>query len=118
LSYAHSFKDSHLIGFSLQYVNYGKFQGYDETGEAVADFNASDFILTGGYAHRQGNFNLGGNIKVGISDLADYFASAILFDIGVAFRHPIWDFTTGLTIKNFGFILSDYTGNSTSSLPF
>lgn len=118
VNYAHHFEKAGLIGFSLQYINYGKFRGYDETGEFAGKFSANDFIFTTGYAHRRGNFGVGANIKLAASDFIDYFAAAVLFDVGGIFRHPSQDLTVGITVKNFGFILSDYTGQSDSYVPF
>lgn len=118
LAYAHDFEKTGTLGFSLQYFDYGKIQGYDETGAATGEMNASDFAITTAYAHERGNFAMGINLKLAVSDMIDYFAGAVLMDIGGIFRHPERDLTVGMTIKNFGFIFSDYTPTSESYLPF
>lgn len=118
LTYAHDFEKVGTLGFSLQYLNYGKIQGYDETGEPTGETNASDFVITTAYSHERGNFSMGVNLKLAVSDFIDYYAAAVLMDIGGVFQHPENDLTVGMTIKNFGFIFSDYTPSSESYLPF
>ncbi|HOU82865.1 MAG TPA: hypothetical protein PLK62_06720, partial [Bacteroidales bacterium] len=37
------------LNFIIKYVNYGKFQGYDWTGEETNDFFVNNFVLSAGY---------------------------------------------------------------------
>ena len=52
------------------------------------------------------------------SALAGYNASALLLDLGGIFRHPEEDLTFGLTFRNIGVLLSDFSETSESELPF
>jgi hypothetical protein len=61
---------------------------------------------------------MGGNLKFVYSDIASYRASALMIDIGGAFRHPVRDLTLGLVIRNLGFVMQDYSGTAVSSVPF
>lgn len=70
------------------------------------------------YARPIGPMQLAADLKFMFSGLAGFNASAVLLDIGGIFRHPGQDFTVGLTFRNLGVILSDFTETSNSSLPF
>ncbi len=118
LSYVRDFKDPGVWGVGIQYLDYGEFQGFDATGAATGTFNGSEFALTLGYARPLGPFTMGANIKILTSSIAGFNASALTLDIGGAFRHPEKDLTIGVTFKNIGVILTDFTETSDSELPF
>ena len=52
------------------------------------------------------------------SNVVGYRANALMFDLGGAFIHPYQDLKIGLLIKNIGFLLSDYSQTSSTTLPF
>ena len=55
-SYAYTY-DRHLQTFQvgINYVNYGKLDGYDENGQATSEFTGSEAALSFGYAFINGN---------------------------------------------------------------
>lgn len=118
LAYAHNFEEVGLWSMGLQYFSYGAFEGYDEAGNEAVDFNARDFAVTIGYSRKVGVFTLGANLKFAQSNIASYTASAIMFDLGGTYKHPEREFTVGLAIKNFGFLVKDYTEEAETTLPF
>lgn len=118
LAYAHAFDSTSVWAMGLQYMGYGNFEGYDQTGAAAGEFGVSEFAITLGRSHTLGNFTLGVNLKLAAADIASYAATALLMDIGGRFRHPDKDVSIGLTLKNIGVLLGDFTPESESSLPF
>ncbi|MDQ3395677.1 MAG: type IX secretion system protein PorQ, partial [Bacteroidota bacterium] len=118
LTYGHNFGKAGVFAAGLQYLNYGSFDGYDDTGLEEGEFGASDYAITLSNSRVTGNFIFGGSMKFANSNIAFYNASALLFDIGGIFRHPERDITLGMAIKNLGFGLSDYAQGSDISLPF
>lgn len=117
-SYAHNFKKAGQFIAGIQHTRYGRIQGFDETGMATLDYPSGETAVLIGKTHQIGNFRLGATIKAVFSSIAGYSANAVMLDLGGIFKHPNEDLTFGLTLKNMGFILSEYTGTSTSRLPF
>ena len=118
LTYIHKFNHSGIWGFGVQYLNYGEFQGFDPSGSPTGTFRGSEFALVVAYAKPVGPIQLGMDLKFMNSALAGFNASAILIDLGGVFRHPDQDFTVGLTFRNIGVLLSDFSDTSESDLPF
>lgn len=106
-------------GISLQQLNYGEFDSYDEMGENTGTFTANDFALIISHAHRISHFSIGMNLKYAQSRIDSYAASGILFDLGGTFLHPTKDLKVGLVFKNIGFPITDYVeGNTSFVMPF
>ena len=66
-AYAYTY-DRHVQTFfgGVNYVNYGKFDGYDENGQITSNFTGSEMALTFGYALNIPNsdFYIGANTKL------------------------------------------------------
>lgn len=106
------------IGFALQSIGYGDFDGYDATGRATGTFKARDFALTIAYSRQINVFRLGVNMKLAQSSMAEYRSSGLLFDIGGVFVHPEMDLVVGINLKNIGFAFNQFTPTSTYRMPF
>ncbi len=118
LAYAqHCKKLNGMLGFGLQYLNYGTMEETDATGTVLGTFTANDFAMSVAYSHKYKNFLFGGTVKLLGSQLASYNAYALGFDFGAVFKHPEKDFTVGIAIKNIGFSLKNYTPEKQSPLP-
>ena len=115
-SYQHDFEKVGTLSFGAQHLGYGQIEGYDAIGVATGKFTSSETALFIGKSHRLNNFGLGVNMKGVFSNMAGYRANAILFDLGGVFIHPQQDLKVGLVIKNFGFLLSEYSETSTTRL--
>lgn len=100
------------------YFDYGQIEGYDATGAATSNFDASESLIVVGKSHKIGSYTIGGNVKFMSSSLGDFRSNAIAIDIGGLYEHPGKQLTVGLVFKNVGFVLSDYTTTSDSKLPF
>jgi len=117
LSYVHHHQKYGTWAAGLQYLDYGDFDGFDASGLPAGEFTAQSYAFVLNHVHQQGNFHMGANLKVAVSSISGYTASALLLDLGGTFRHPTQDFTVGLVLSNLGFYMQDYTETSNSRLP-
>ena len=118
LTYAQKINKLGVLGFGVQYMNFGQIQGFDEVGLEQGSFNANEFALAIGYSHRISVFAIGGTFKFASSGIESFRANALLFDLGGTFKHPQKELAFGLAFKNIGFYLSDYTSTANSKVPF
>ncbi len=118
VAYARDFEKYGTWVIGLQYLDLGDFSRTDDTGMDLGEFNAQEYYVVVGRSHQSGNFQLGANLKYANSSIERYTAHAILLDIGGVFIHPEQQLTVGLVLKNFGFLISNYTEESDKNLPF
>ncbi len=107
-----------MISFGIQHIGYGSITSYDASGNELGEFNARETALYVSKQRMLGNYRFGASFKVISSAFAGFRATALAVDLGGLFVHPDKDFTIGLVIRNAGFVVSDYTEDSESSLPF
>lgn len=117
-TYAHKFSGIGTVAFGIQHLNYGNIEGYDATGAQTSDFRSGETLLIVSKSHRQGNFRMGASMKFTFSNIGGYRANAMMLDLGGLFIHPEEDFTVGLSIRNLGVVLSDYSVSGSAKLPF
>jgi hypothetical protein len=117
-AYSHNFSGIGTVVFGVQHLNYGTIKGYDATGQEIGDFKSGETALIVSKSHQVSNFRLGANLKYAFSNIAGYRANALLADIGGVFIHPTQDFKAGLTIRNIGLMIAEYSETSDTSLPF
>ena len=112
-SYAHTY-DRHLQTFQagINYINYGKFEGYDENGEPTAPFSGSETSLSFGYSYNipNSNFFLGANGKLISSSLESYSSFGGAIDIGALFIDEKNDVNWAFVIRNVGTQFTTYSG--------
>lgn len=112
-SYAYTY-DRHLQTFQvgINYVNYGKFEGYDENGQATSEFTGSEMALSFGYAYNVPNSNLflGANAKFISSTLESYNSFGGAVDIGAIYVDDLNDVNWALVIRNIGTQFTTYDG--------
>lgn len=118
LAYVHNFKKYGTWGFSMQYLNYGKFDSFDASGNSLGDFSAKDYAFAITHSKKMGVYTLGMTAKFVGSSIDVYNSSAILFDIGGTFKHPTKDLTVAMVFKNLGIGLGKFTPNSEFNMPF
>jgi hypothetical protein len=104
-AYAYTY-DRHLQTFhaGVNYVNYGKFDGYDENGQPTSSFTGSDVSLSLGYAYNipYSSFYVGANAKLISSSLESYNSFGAALDIGGLFIDEQNDVNWALVIRNIG----------------
>lgn len=110
-AYAYTY-DRHLQTFhaGVNYVNYGKFDGYDENGQATSSFTGSDISLSLGYAYNipYSNFYVGANAKLISSTLESYNSFGAAVDLGALFIDEPNDVNWALVIRNIGTQITPY----------
>ena len=117
VNYTRHFENLGLWSMNVTYLDYGEFQQFDNIGFASGTFNVAEYAVSISHSRGFGPFKAGGTLKLAVSDIAAFNASSVLFDFGGLFKHPEKDLTVGLTIKNLGLLVSDYTDESNSQLP-
>lgn len=112
-SYAYTY-DRHLQTFQagVNYINYGKFDGYDENGEATSQFTGSEIALSLGYAYNIPYTNLfvGANGKLISSTLESYNSFGAAVDLGAIYIDEVNDVNWALVIRNIGTQITTYNG--------
>ena len=113
--YNDSYKKFVFFG-GIEYFNYGKFEGYDEQGNATGNFTASDYAFIGGAALLvDSNLTLGIAFKPVFSRMEQYFSWGIAADLGLRYHFGASDFS--LVFRNFGKQIKPYN-NLREPLPF
>lgn len=119
--YGHNFGDKNYFSFGVQYIDFGKFAGYDELNQYTEDFYAKDLALYVGYARPLNDyFTVGATLKPIVSSYERYSSVGLAMDLGVNYSTEL--FSAGLVIKNAGVQLkgyySDVDGQHREPLPF
>ena len=117
-TYAHNFPGWGQLIAGLQHTNYGTIQGYDESGEQTQAYSSGETAILIGRTHQIGHIRIGATAKAVFSSIAGYRASALMVDLGGVFQHPDRDLAVGLTLKNMGIVLNDYSQSSSGKVPF
>ena len=115
--YAKDFGKQGTWAIGIQNLSLGEIQSFDATGDPLGTLDANDFAISISRSHVIGPFHVGGTFRYANASLGGFSASAILFDFGAVFKHPEKELTAGITVKNAGFILGDFTDLSNSRLP-
>ena len=112
-SYAYTF-DRHLQTFQagINYVNYGKFQGTDETGNLTSDFTGSEMALSFGYSFMIPDIpvHFGANATLISSTLESYNSFGGAIDLGALFIDERNDVNWALVVRNIGTQFTSYSG--------
>jgi hypothetical protein len=117
-SYAMPTKKLGTLLVGVQHIGYGTLQGYDDSGVETLSYRSGETALLVSGHHQVSNFRMGATLKGVFSSIAGYRASALLLDLGGVFIHPEKRLTAGLTIKNIGFVMDEYSTTGDTGLPF
>lgn len=103
----------------ITYVNYGDFEGYDESGNRTGTFTGSEAALSLGYALQIGlsDFYFGGNLKLITSKLEQYSSFGVAADLGLLYINEDINFNAALAVRNLGTQITTYAGQN-EPLPF
>lgn len=87
----------------LRYLNYGKFDGYDEFGTPTGTFTPSDLVVEGTYSRDiSDRWRGGANFKMAYSSYEQYSAFALAVDLGVNYYDDEHDLSFSAVLKNMG----------------
>lgn len=117
-AYQHDFGNAGSWFIAVDHLSYGDFDGFDDTGRDIGEFDAGETLLMAGTSRQVGLFRLGGAVKFLSSQIAGYSAGGMAVDLGGTFVHPDQELAVGLVFRNLGIVFGDYDGTSDSSLPF
>jgi hypothetical protein len=104
-SYAYDVgRRTQIIQVGVTFIDYGSFEGFDETGNSTSKFGGSEAALSVGYSRRIGrsDYYVGANLKFISSSLEQYSSFAGAADVGVSYIYPEWDLIISGVVRNFG----------------
>lgn len=114
-----AFGERHTIAVGVQYMNYGKMDETDEAGNTLGQFSAKDIVIGAGYSYLLSDRWTGGaNLKMMVSNLADYTALAAAIDVGVNYYDDENDLSVSASLQNIGTQLKAYHDGQRTHLPF
>jgi hypothetical protein len=112
-AYAYTY-DRHVqtLHMGVNYVNYGTFEGRDETGLLTGDFTGSEIAVSFGYAMNipWTDIYVGANAKLISSTLESYNSFGGALDIGAIYIDDVNDINIALAIRNLGSQFTTYAG--------
>ncbi len=118
IMYSHYSDSAGSFSAGINYLNYGRFERADESGNINGYFNAAEYAFNIIYSRQIDSiFNLGVNIKPIISQLETYISLGIAMDIGASWESHDGLMSAGFVIRNLGLQLTTYSG-SREKLPF
>lgn len=111
-AYAHHLdKLGFTVQGALQYMKYGDMKRADEFGNIQGDVKAGETAFTLGAARKlTERFSLGLNLRLGVSTLDIYQATALVADAGLMYADTARRLTMGLVIRNAGTQMATYNG--------
>lgn len=114
-----AFGERHTMAVGVQYMNYGKMDETDEAGNTLGQFCAKDIVIGAGYSYLLSDRWTGGaNLKMMVSNLADYTALAAAIDVGVNYYDDENDLSVSASLQNIGTQLKAYHDGQRTHLPF
>lgn len=114
-----AFGERHTMAVGAQYMNYGKMDETDEAGNTLGQFSAKDIVIGAGYSYLLSDRWTGGaNLKMMVSNQADYTALAAAIDVGVNYYDDENDLSVSASLQNIGTQLKAYHDGQRTHLPF
>lgn len=114
-SYAYTY-DRHVQTFhvGVNYVNYGKIEGYDENGVSTGTFTGSDAALSFGYAYNipYTGWHIGATGKLINSSLERYNSFGGAIDLGGLFVDEDNAINYAIVVRNIGTQFTTYSGTN------
>lgn len=117
VGYVHHFDSLATFGLGMQYITYGSIEETNIYAQTIGSSNSGEYAFYLSGAKTWGKWSTGINVKLILSNLAQYHASGIATDLGVAYNDTAANFQMGLVFKNIGTQLSSYSGTK-EALPF
>ena len=104
--------------FGMDFMSYGKFDGYDENEVSIGKFTAADYMLKVGWGMAiNDNFSVGVNFKPILSQYESYTALALAVDVAGSYVTDSRQFAATLMARNIGAQLMTFDGTR-ERLPF
>jgi hypothetical protein len=110
-SYAYTW-DRHVQTFhaGVTYLNYGKFDGFDEQGNATGEFGGNEVAVSLGYAYNipWTDFYVGANLKLISSQLENFTSIGGAVDLGVLYYSEDKTIRAAAVLRNLGTQFTPY----------
>lgn len=117
--YSRSYPGTGNFAIGMTYLNYGSFTETDVTGIITGSFRASEYALSLIYSREIDTLlSVGITFKPVISQLEKYNSTGFAFDFGASWHNPENLFSVGMVVKNLGYEVTTYAGESHEKLPF
>lgn len=98
-----------MFAGGIHYLNYGRFDAADETGQLTGSFHAADYSVNLTWARPVDSLITAGiTVKSVYSDLESYRSTAIAVDAGISYFNPRTRFGAGLVMRNAGWMVQTY----------
>lgn len=105
-----------LVG--INYVNYGNFDEYDDSGEKLGSFSSSEYAFNFSWSKElDSNFIIGSTIKPIFSNLYKNKSYGIVADISTSYNNSKRRITASLLFRNIGRQIKSYNDKN-ENLPF
>lgn len=109
LAYSAQFEGIGRFAAAIKYINYGNFEGADESGNKTGDFGAGEMAFVIGYANQlDDNFYYGANAKFIYSGIESRSSTALAVDLGLHYAIPDKNWSFGFSVMNLGGQISKY----------
>lgn len=103
LTYAHTFNRFGTVSFGFHFMDYGRFEEYDEEENHLGTFGAGDYSLCIGWGlWLDSNFSVGANFKPVLSQYESYTAVAVAVDVAGSYVSDSRAFAATLMARNIG----------------
>ncbi len=118
-AYTQNVQELGVLGFGVNYINYGSFDGMNDQGISTGTFGAGDLAVSATLANLfDENLYYGITGKYIYSSIADVNSSALGLDLGLMYLIPGDDqIALGASLTNMGSQI-DYYGTKKEPLPF
>lgn len=118
LTYAHNLSRLGTVSVGLHFMNYGRFEGYDEEEMPQGSFGAGDYGLCIGWGlWIDSNFSVGANFKPVLSQYESYTAFAVAFDVAGSYVSDSRALAATLMARNIGAQVFTFD-ETVESIPF
>jgi hypothetical protein len=117
--YSRSFSGTGNFAAGLTYLNYGTFTESDPSGVITGSFGAAEYALSLIFSREIDSlFSIGINIKPVLSQLEKYTSFGFAIDLGASWHNKSNMFSAGMVIRNAGYQITTYAGETHQKLPF
>lgn len=118
VNYAHTFNKVGSFMGTIQFMDYGKFDYADETGNLGGTFGASDFAFTLGWGRQLDSvFSIGAAAKLIYSFYEGYNSFGFAVDVAGTYESKT-GWTMSIIARNLGMQVTTYTSGVRDPLPF
>ena len=118
VQYSNTFNKVGSFMGTIQFMDYGKFDYADETGNLAGTFGASDFAFTLGWGRQlDSSFSIGAAAKLIYSFYEGYNSFGIAIDVAGTYQTKT-GWTMSVIASNLGLQITTYTAGVRAPLPF